>query len=179
MGWWWPAQLCNENIKQLTSNKIYLTKYFFPDISQTCQWRSSLQVSPRKRYHYHSMESIIPWRILYNRLQLVTLIRQYFEDWMLRFHELLSLTWRQVVITRWEVRTAITVPAIGVGSLVQCSLPRDVTTIKILYHVPVKSAHLILFQMEIRISWISGGLIFWGTQRLFSVKYLYGEPNIA
>ena len=53
------------------------------------------------------------------------------------------------------------------------------TTIKILYHVPVKSAHLNLFQMEIKISWISGGLIFRGTQQLFSVKYLFGEPNIA
>ena len=43
----------------------------------------------------------------------------------------------------------------------------------------MKSAHLILFQMEIKISWISGGLIFRGTQQLFSVKYLFREPNIA
>ena len=97
---WWPAQLCNENIQQLTAIKIYLTKYFFSDISQTYQWRSSLQLSPRKSYQVPFYGINNTWGILYNRLKFVTLIRQYVEDWMLKFHEPLSLSWRQVVITR-------------------------------------------------------------------------------
>ena len=52
----------------------------------------------------------------------------------------------------WSGRTAITVPAKGVGGLVSVAYNVTLTTIKILYHVPVKSSHLILFQMEIKIS---------------------------
>ena len=54
----------------------------------------------------------------------------------------------------WSGRTAITlaVPAKGVGGLVSVAYNVTLTTIKILYHVPVKSAHVNLFQMEIKIS---------------------------
>ena len=61
---------------------------------------------------------------------------------MLGFHEpfCLHLGDRLLSPDERSGRTAITVPAKGVGGLVQCSLQLTLTTSNILYHVPIKSA---------------------------------------
>ena len=137
---------------------------------------------PKKKLPGTSVFYSIVSGILYNRLKLVTLISVGFQLIFWGLNAGISWTFlspscyhqmRGQAELQWLCLLKVWVAWYSVTYSV------TLATIKILHHVPVKSAHLILFQMDIKISWISGGLIYRGTQKLFSVKYLFGEPNIA